>query len=62
MYLWVSKRKTPARRELDPKKATRMYTLVYKRKLPARRVYDPKSKQIECIHGYTTTKHLQEGS
>ena len=37
MYMWVQKRKTPARKELDPK-----------------------SKQIECIHGYTRAKHLQE--
>ena len=62
MYLWVYKRKTPARRELDPKKENRMYTWVYKRKTPTRRELDPKSKQIECIHGYTSEIHLQERS
>ena len=39
-----------------------MYTWVYKRKTPARRELDPKSKKIEYIRGYTSAKHLQEGS
>ena len=28
----------------------------------ARRELDPKSKRIECIGGYASVKHLQEGS
>ena len=110
MYTCVYKRKTPARRELDPtskqierihrytsvkhllegsqtqkerkqnvyigiqahntckkrvrpkRQANRMYMWVYKRKTHIRRELDPKIKQIECIRGYTSVKHLQEGS
>ena len=62
IYTWVYKCKTLARRELNPKKENRMVTWVYKRKTSNRRELNPKSKQIECIRGYTSVKHLQEGS
>ena len=44
------------------KQANRMYTWVYKRKTLARKKLDQKIKQIECIYGYRSAKHLQEGS
>src|ERR1044072_8013651 len=44
------------------KQANRINTWVYTRKTPTRRELDPKSKQIESIRGYTSVKHLQEGS
>ena len=44
------------------KQANRFYTWVYKHKTPTRGELDPKNKQIDFIHGYTSTKHQQEGS
>ena len=61
VYMGIQAQNTCKKGVRRNKQANSMYTWVQKRKTPARRELDPNSKKIECIHGYTSAKHLQEG-
>ena len=62
VYVGIQAQNTCKKGVKPKKQKNRMYTCVYTRKTRTRRELDPICKKIECLRGYTSAKHLQEGS